>query len=95
MKPTLPPIKIIMADVEQRIRERAEHAQLYPLDPCPFCGAPAQHARAFAPPFAPPQHYGECTDLVECGISGPTRSSPQAAALAWNTRAPVVEVIHG
>jgi len=83
MKPTLPPIKILMEGVEQRIRERRELAAAYPLDPCPFCGAPAQHARAFKDPL----YYGECTDLLECGISGPLRPTPEAAARAWNTRA--------
>ena len=77
-------IQIKIADVIARLEEKQSINAAYALDRCPFCGEPAQITWS----FTPRAYYGECTDILECGISGPHGSTPAAAQLAWNTRAP-------
>jgi hypothetical protein len=53
------------------------------LEPCPFCGSVAAMVT-----YGSGNSHASCNDPNQlCMIDGPVRSSPEAAAEAWNTRA--------
>ena len=49
------------------------------LKDCPFCGSESVIVEKTYP-----RYYGTC---IDCGSTGPTKSSREAATAAWNRRA--------